>query len=75
MPPPTDPSLGEEIIPSDEAALIDALLAIQGFVQQQLDQRRPHATRGQHPKQHGCVRAEWIVAEDLAETIRRVLPH
>ncbi len=62
--------LGQEWVPEAESALVDALLALQAEVQEQLDYRKRPVPRGQHPKPHGCVRAELIVEPNLPPEYR-----
>ncbi len=62
--------LGEEFIPSDEADQLDRIVAIHREVQEHVDRRLRPVPRGQHPKQHGCVRAEFIVEPRLPANLR-----
>ncbi len=68
----TTPSLGlgEEWRPAGEDALIERVKALSLDL---LDTTRKPVRRGQHPKQHGCVRAEFIVEPDLAPELRHGL--
>ena len=50
--------------------MIEALLAVQREVQERHDRRQKPVVRGQHPKQHGCVLAEWTVDPELPESLR-----
>lgn len=68
------PKLGEETVPPGEAALLEKLI-VQNLAL--LDEREKPVRRGQHPKQHGCVRAQFIVA-NLPQDLRHGLfakPH
>ena len=62
--------LGEESVPAGEEAAIDQIVAIHRDVQEKSDRKLNPVPRGQHPKQHGCVRAEFIVEPDLPEMLR-----
>jgi catalase len=64
------PTLGQEIIPANEAALIERL--VEQNLKLQDESTRP-VKRGQHPKHHGCVRAEFIVEDGLAPELRHGL--
>jgi hypothetical protein len=60
--------LGEESVPDGEEAAIGRV--VQASVKL-LDQKaRPLVPRDQHPKQHGCVRAEFVVEPDLPPEYR-----
>ncbi len=64
------PETGSEVIPENEPALIARL------VQQNielLDESTSPVKRGQHPKHHGCVRAEFIIEEGLDDELRHGL--
>jgi hypothetical protein len=61
---------GLESIPSDEAALIERLVAQNLKL---LDETTRPVMRGQHPKHHGCVRAEFIVEDGLDAELRHGL--
>ena len=63
-------ALGAELIPPGEDLAIDQIVALHRLVQEFSDRKRIPVPRGQHPKQHGCVRAEFIVEPDLPETLR-----
>lgn len=63
-------ALGEEFVPAGEEAEIDKIVAIHRYVQEFSDRNHTPVPRGQHPKQHGCVRAEFIVESDLPEALR-----
>jgi hypothetical protein len=65
-----NPALGEELVPAGEEAAIDQIVAIHRYVQEFSDRKRNPVPRGQHPKQHGCVRADFIVEPDLPEALR-----
>lgn len=54
--------LGEESIPPGEDAAIERVVAASRAL---LDTRARPVRRGQHPKHHGCVRAEFAVEADL----------
>jgi hypothetical protein len=54
--------LGDERPSTDEEALIGRILAISLAM---LDTKERPVRRGQHPKHHGCVRAEFIIEPDL----------
>lgn len=56
-----------ESIPSGEARDIEAITRISLDI---LDADRRPVRRGQHPKQHGCVRAEFHVEPDAPEDLR-----
>ncbi len=58
---------GDETIPPGEEAAIDRVLRAS---EQLLDRTTDPVRRDQHPKQHGCVRAEFTVLDDLPETHR-----
>jgi Catalase len=61
------PVLGEERIPTGEAAQIEQITAIHLSV---TDRAQKPVLRGQHMKGHGCVRAEFIVEPNLSESLR-----
>ena len=63
-------ALGEEFVPAGEEAAIDQIVALHRYVQEVSDRKRKPVRRGQHPKQHGCVRADFIVEPDLPEALR-----
>lgn len=63
-------AIGQEIIPPDEPAEIERIVADQKFVQDHLDKKQTPVPRGQHGKQHGTVRAEFIVEPDLPEQFK-----
>lgn len=67
---PVTISLGEESVPAGEEAAIDQIVAIHRYVQEFSDRKLIPVPRGQHPKQHGCVRADFIVEPDLPEALR-----
>ncbi len=58
------PALGEERVPGDEATHIAAVIA---QFKTHIDARDGErlTRRGAHPKQHGCVRAQFRVLNDL----------
>lgn len=62
--------LGEEIVPVGEEAAIEQIVAIHRYVQEFTDRKLNPVPRGQHPKQHGCVRAEFVVEPDLPDALR-----
>lgn len=64
------PNLAEETIPPDEPALIARLVAQNLAL---LDESVRPVLRGQHPKHHGCVRGEFVVAEGLDASLRHGL--
>lgn len=63
-------ALGEEFIPPGEADQIAQIVAIHREVQEHVDRKLEPVPRGQHPKQHGCVRAEFVVEPNLPERLR-----
>ena len=63
-------SLGEEFVPAGEAAQIDQIVALHRYVQEHVDRLRTPVPRGQHPKQHGCVTAEFTVEPNLPDALR-----
>jgi hypothetical protein len=63
-------AFGEEFVPAGEDLAIDQIVAIHRYVQEFRDRKRDPVPRGQHPKQHGCVRAEFIVESDLPEALK-----
>ena len=67
---PIELALGEECVPAGEETAIDQIVAIHRYVQEFSDRKLHPVPRGQHPKQHGCVRADFIVEPDLPETLR-----
>ncbi|GAB4175633.1 MAG: catalase family protein [Coleofasciculaceae cyanobacterium] len=60
--------LGKEYPPQEEEALIEQILTISKLSMQ----HKPHPPmlRDQHPKSHGCVQGEFIVEEDIPETMK-----
>lgn len=56
-------AIGEEQIPADEGDLIKHLVALQVGIMMKKDPTR----RGQHPKHHGCVDAEFVVHGDIPD--------
>jgi hypothetical protein len=60
------PALGEEQTPADEGDLIKQLVALQVGIMKKTDPTR----RGQHPKHHGCVDAEFVVRGDTPDAYR-----
>jgi hypothetical protein len=61
------PGLGEELVPPDEAGQIERITAIHLSV---TDRGARPVPRGQHMKNHGCVRAEFVVEPDLPDSLR-----
>lgn len=57
----------DEVIPPGEADDIAAITRISLAI---LDTSRCPVRRGQHPKQHGCVRGDFIVDADIPEELR-----
>ncbi|HEY1065447.1 MAG TPA: hypothetical protein VGE52_05035, partial [Pirellulales bacterium] len=53
--------LGEEIVPPDEDALIERLAALHRDAQESRDVKERPVPRGQHPKHHGGVWADFRV--------------
>ena len=62
------PGLGDESIPANEPSQIAEIVAIHLSVTDPAE--KPLVPRGQHMKGHGCVRAEFIVADDLPPPLR-----
>ncbi|MBW4576624.1 MAG: catalase family protein [Aphanothece sp. CMT-3BRIN-NPC111] len=57
--------IGEEYLLTDESSYIDRICKVsERILQRSKDRPLP---REQHPKQHGCVRAEFIVEDNLFE--------
>jgi hypothetical protein len=63
---PPSIALGEECIPDGEEAQIDQIVALHRDVQEKTDRKLTPVPRGQHPKQHGLVRAQFIVEPNLS---------
>ncbi|MBZ0136641.1 MAG: catalase family protein [Planctomycetes bacterium] len=61
---------GMESVPSDEEALIERLVTQNLKL---LDESTRPIMRGQHPKHHGCVRAEFVVEDGLDGQLRHGL--
>ena len=59
-------NVGEEQRPDGEDAIIKDLVALQLAIMQKTDPKR----RGQHPKHHGCVTAEFAVRGDIPDPYR-----
>src|SRR3954463_3490540 len=59
--------LGEERPATGENRMIERVLAVSLAL---LDTTTRPVRRGQHPKHHGCVGAEFIVQPDLPEELR-----
>ena len=70
---PANIALGEEFVPAGEEAEIDQIVAIHRYVQEFSDRKLNPVRRGQHPKQHGCVHAEFIVEPNLSEELKHGL--
>lgn len=62
--------LGEELVPPNEKVLIDKIIAVHADIQYHVDRELTPIPRGQHPKQHGCVAAEFIVEPNLPSNLR-----
>jgi catalase len=60
--------LGKEYPPQGEEALIEQILTISKFSMEH--QHHPPMLRNQHPKSHGYVQGEFIVEEDIPETMK-----
>jgi hypothetical protein len=69
----TAPVPGQETIPADEPAQIAALTALHRSIQEEKDRPKNPVPRNVHPKQHGCVRAELMIAPNLADELRHGL--
>ncbi len=71
---PNEP--GIERIPDGEADAIDRIIEVERqLLQRKIDRDKLPSPghpvpRGQHPKHHGCVRAEFVVADDVPEALR-----
>jgi Catalase len=70
-------ALGVEQIPDGEAEAIRKVIDIElQLLRRRIDQEhlgtpeRP-VPRGQHPKHHGCVRAEFVIDNDIPKEFRR----
>ncbi|MEI7936483.1 MAG: catalase family protein [Verrucomicrobiota bacterium] len=63
-------AIGEEFIPMGEEAQIDQIVALHRDVQEKADRKHTPIPRGQHPKQHGLVRAQFIVEPNLPAHLR-----
>ncbi len=63
-------AVSEEFIPAGEADQIDQIVAIHREVQEHADRKLTPVPRGQHPKQHGCVRADFVVEPHLPANLR-----
>lgn len=68
--PPQDPGaglkLGQERIADNEESVIKELVAVQLAIQKKVNPDK----RGQHPKQHGCVEAEFVVSNEIPTEYR-----
>jgi hypothetical protein len=62
------PGLGEESVPPGEEAGIRRITEIS---MESVDRTREPVPRSQHPKHHGCVRAEFVVEPDLPPELRQ----
>lgn len=68
--------LGTEVVPAGEDEAISRITEIERELLQKRIEREqlPSAgrsvPRGQHAKQHGCVRAEFVVADDSPDSLR-----
>ncbi|NMF85498.1 catalase family protein [Nodosilinea sp. P-1105] len=60
------PQLGQEHIPPNETAAIQAVTDISDRILK----RQPPVKRGEHPKGHGCVRGRFQVLEDVPEALQ-----
>jgi hypothetical protein len=60
--------LAEEVIPKGEPHAID--LVVRASEQMLEKDEKPVVKRDQHPKDHGCVRAEFIIEPDLPQDLR-----
>ena len=58
--------MGEEQAPANEGEVIARLVALQVGIMMKTDPTR----RGQHPKHHGCVDAEFVVRGDIPAAYR-----
>lgn len=67
------PALGEETVAPGEDAIIERLTAVHRAIQEMSDRRRSPVPRGQHPKNHGAVAAEFIVRDDVPAACRHGL--
>ena len=67
---PAGIALGAESVPAGEAAQIDQIVALHRDVQEKSDRKISPVPRGQHPKQHGVVRAQFVVEPALPARFR-----
>jgi hypothetical protein len=58
--------MGEEQAPANESEVIARLVALQVGIMMKTDP----TVRGQHPKHHGCVDAEFVVRDDIPAAYR-----
>jgi hypothetical protein len=58
--------MGEEQAPANESEVIGRLMSLQVGIMMKTDPTR----RGQHPKHHGCVDAEFVVRDDIPAAYR-----
>jgi hypothetical protein len=70
VPTPTTPGTNLEQPPPGEQEDIQAVVQFQLGAMEKAAAAAPIVHRGQHPKQHGVVRAEFIVADNLPEPLR-----
>jgi hypothetical protein len=64
------PALGQESVPpGEEAALAHVVEVVREKLERDYANVRP-ALRDQHPKSHGCVRAEFVVGPDVPPDLR-----
>ena len=60
--------LGQEYPPTDEADAIQNIIKI--HVESFLKRNTQPVQRTEHPKHHGCVRAEFTIAADVPEPLK-----
>ena len=58
--------IGEELAPENEGEIVARLVSLQVGIMMKTN---PHR-RGQHPKHHGCVDAEFVVRHDIPAAYR-----
>ena len=63
-----DPEL--EVVPANEASQIDNIVRMTVELMKKRYKGETPVARGVHPKDHGCVRATFRVADDLPEHLR-----
>lgn len=72
-------SLGEEIVPEGEAEAIARIVEVERKLlehtieEEGLGVKGKPVPRGQHPKQHGAVRATFVIRDDVPANLRRGL--